>query len=166
MLRAEGQRLFDRLMMLTGQMNYMWTNTESLLIHIIAGLVGASKDVAVVIFLTLNTTRARIDLVERLAKMDRRDAAEREEILAVTRSLSRLSAVRNRFNHCIYSLDAESGAPQTILMRIADRKSDIRMGRIDTIDEAEIGNVESTLVELASLNRRVWDLIRRRAYPV
>jgi hypothetical protein len=55
-------------------MNYMWTNTESLLIHVIAGLCGTDKDKAVIIFLTLNTTRARIDLVDRLAKMPGREA--------------------------------------------------------------------------------------------
>ena len=166
MLRPDNQRLFERLMQLTGQMNYLWTNTESLLIHIVAGLAGTSKDVAVVIFLTLNTTRARIDLVERLAKMDPREVEERDEVLDCTRALSRLAGVRNRFNHCIYSLDAESGAAQTILMRIADRKTDIRMGRIDPIDAAEIAHVEATLGEIAELNRRIWELIRRRDYPV
>ena len=162
----DGQRRFERLLLLTGQLNYMWTNTESLLIHVIAGLAGVDKEVAVVIFLTLNTTRARIDLVERLAKMDRRDTAERDEILTSTRALSRLSGVRNRFNHCIYAFDAESGSPQTILMRISDRRSDIRMGRTDPIDESELNRIAETLHQLSALNRKIWQLIGRRAYPV
>lgn len=157
--------LFERLLLLTGQMNYMWTNTESLLIHVIAGLCGTDKDRAVIIFLTLNTTRARIDLVDRLAKMPGRDPKERDAILDCTRTLARFSGVRNRFNHCIYSFDAESGSPQTILMRIADRKTGIEVGRTDTIDREELARVEATLAELADLNRSIWNLIARYGYP-
>ncbi|MFV0335325.1 MAG: hypothetical protein ACK5JR_14795 [Tropicimonas sp.] len=161
----EPQRTFERLLLLTGQLNYMWTNTESLLIHVIAGLAGVDKETAVVIFLTLNTTRARLDLVERLVKMDRRSSAERERVLGVTRALARLAGVRNRFNHCIYTFDAESGSPQTIMMRISDRKTDIRMGRTDLIDDVELGRVEEVLEELGALNRDIWHLIGERGYP-
>jgi hypothetical protein len=162
--REAPSALFERLLLLTGQMNYMWTNTESLLIHVIAGLCRTDKDTAVIIFLTLNTTRARIDLVDRLSKMPERDAAERDEILACTSALGRLSGVRNRFNHCIYSFDAE-GSPQTILMRIADRKTAIEVGRTERIDGSEIARVEGALSELAALNRKIWKLIARHGYP-
>ena len=165
-VQPEHQRVFERLLLLTGQMNYMWTNTESLLIHMIAGLAGTDKETAVIIFLTLNTTRARIDLVERLSKMARRGAEERDAILDCTRALTKLSGIRNRYNHCIYSFDAESGNPQTILMRIADRKTDIRMGRTDAIDSAELDRVERTLADLSELNRAMWQLIVQRGYPV
>jgi hypothetical protein len=160
------QRMFERLLLLTGQMNYMWTNTESLLIHLIAGLVETSKEKAVVVFLTLNTTRARIDLVERLAKLEGFDAGERDDILECTRALSRLSGVRNHFNHCIYSFDSESGNPQTILMRISDRKTDIRMGRTDPVNDEELAKIENTLTKLSDLNRKIWRLISERGYPV
>jgi hypothetical protein len=157
-------QLFERFLLRTGQMNYMWTNTESLLIHLIAGLSRTDKDTAVVIFLTLNTTRARIDLVDRLAKMPGRDPAERDEVLGCTRALARFSGIRNRFNHCIYSFDAE-GSPQTILMRIADRKTGIEVGRTEPIDADEVARVEETLTDLASLNRRIWAVVARYGYP-
>ena len=60
---------FQEVLLLVGQLNYTWTNTESLLIHLIAGLARVDKETAVVVFLTLNTGKARIELVERLAKM-------------------------------------------------------------------------------------------------
>jgi hypothetical protein len=163
-LRDAPSALFERLLLLTGQMNYMWTNTESLLIHVIAGLCRTDKDTAVIVFLTLNTTRARIDLVDRLAKMPGRDREERDAILGCTAALARFSGVRNRFNHCIYSFDAE-GSPQTILMRIADRKSGIEVGRTDRIDRGELARVEETLADLATLNKRLWALIATYGYP-
>ncbi|MDA7965650.1 hypothetical protein [Ruegeria sp.] len=156
---------FDRLILLVGRLNYMWTNTESLLIHLIAGLSGTSKDVAVIIFLTLNTTRARLDLVERLAKMDGRPATERDPILDHTHRLARLSAIRNRYNHCIYSFDPESGNPKTILMRIADRKNDIKLGREDTMDDAAMQEIEAVVDQLSTINRDIWQLIRQLGYP-
>lgn len=157
---------FDRLILLVGRLNYMWTNTESLLIHLIAGLSDTSKDVAVIIFLTLNTTRARIDLVERLAKMDGRPTDVRDPILLHTRRLGRLSAIRNRFNHCIYSFDPDSGNPKTILMRIADRKTDIKLGREDTVDDQALADIEDVLAQLSAANRDIWSLISRLGYPV
>lgn len=157
---------FDRLILLVGRLNYMWTNTESLLIHLIAGLSGTSKDVAVIIFLTLNTTRARIDLVERLAKMEGRPAQVRDPILERTQRLSKLSGIRNKYNHCIYSFDQESGNPKTILMRISDRKTDIRLGRSDTVDDDALREIETVVNQLSAANKDIWRLIRELGYPV
>jgi hypothetical protein len=157
---------FDRLILLVGRLNYMWTNTESLLIHLIAGLSGTPKDTAVIIFLTLNTTRARIDLVERLAKMEGRPAEIRDPILEHTQRLSKLSGIRNRYNHCIYSFDPDSGNPKTILMRIADRKTDIRLGREDTVDDEAMLEIEKVVTQLSEANRDIWRLIGQLGFPV
>ncbi|WP_170770097.1 hypothetical protein [Ruegeria lacuscaerulensis] len=157
---------FDRLILLVGKLNYMWTNTESLLIHLIAGLSGTNKDVAVIIFLTLNTTRARIDLVERLAKMDGRPPDLRDAILEHTQRLSKLSGIRNKYNHCIYSFDPDSGNPKTILMRISDRKTDIKLGREDTVDAAALTEIEGVVKKLSDANRDIWQLITRLGFPV
>ena len=78
MTPPEGQVDFDAFLLLIGKLNYTWTNTESLLIHLIAGLCKIDKNTALIIFLTLNTTRARIDLVNRLAKRDGVSAKERD----------------------------------------------------------------------------------------
>nr|WP_209016285.1 MULTISPECIES: hypothetical protein [Alphaproteobacteria] len=144
----------------------MWTNTESLLIHLIAGLSGTNKDVAVIIFLTLNTTRARIDLVERLAKMEGRPEEVRDPILEHTQRLTKLSGIRNKYNHCIYSFDQESGNPKTILMRIADRKTDIKLGREDTVDDNALQEIEDVVAQLSKANRDIWKLISQLGYPV
>ncbi|WP_254453020.1 hypothetical protein [Ruegeria atlantica] len=156
---------FDRLILMVGKLNYMWTNTESLLIHLIAGLTRTSKDISVIIFLTLNTTRARIDLVERLAKMEGRPPDIRDPILKHTQRLSKLSGIRNRYNHCIYSFDPDSGNPKTILMRIADRKTDIKLGRQDTVDEVAMKEIEKVVDQLSVANRDMWKLINDLGFP-
>jgi hypothetical protein len=109
---------FDEIMLLIGRLNYSWTNTESLLIHLIAGLAGTDKETAVIVFLTLNTTRARVDLIDRLAKKEGRVADERDRVLGLMRRLLRFSGLRNRYNHCIYSFDPDGGAVRTIQIHL------------------------------------------------
>lgn len=156
---------FDDLLLLVGRLNYAWTNTESLLIHLIAGLAGTDKQTAVIIFLTLNTTRARIDLVERLAKMERTADEERNATLALTARVMKHSALRNRFSHSIYAFDTESGAVRTIMMRIADRKDNIKIGRSDDIDEATLQEIRDAVSDMVELNHAFWQHINRFAYP-
>ncbi len=156
---------FDAIMLQIGRLNYSWTNTESLLIHLIAGLAGTSKDTAVIIFLTLNTTRARIDLIERLSKMPGRDRAERQRILDVTRKMLGLSGLRNRYNHCIYSFDPDGGAPRTIQMRIADRRDAIKVGQTELLDDDVRAQIDGAIAQLHQLNAEIWAMIIERGYP-
>ncbi|MCI2395699.1 hypothetical protein [Aliiroseovarius sediminis] len=163
--RDQDQNDFDRFLLLLGRLNYSWTNTESLLIHLIAGLSRTDKETAVVIFLTLNTTRARTDLVERLSKLDRVGQEEREAVLTVTRRIKQLSGLRNRYNHCIYSFDSKSGDISTIRMRVADRKNQIKVGEITALDGRTIDGIDQSLDDLTALNADVWALIQTYGYP-
>lgn len=156
---------FDDFLLLIGRLNYTWTNTESLLIHLIAGLSALDKEIATVIFLTLNTTRARIDLVERLSKLDRIDAREMKSILALTGRIQRQSALRNRYNHCIYAFDSEGGNPRTILMRISDRKDTLKMGQSNPLNDAAAEDIENAIQELMAINRDIWRAVAEFDYP-
>lgn len=156
---------FDDFLLLIGRLNYTWTNTESLLIHLIAGLSALDKEIATVIFLTLNTTRARIDLVERLSKLDRIDASEMKSILALTGRIQRQSALRNRYNHCIYAFDPEGGNPRTILMRISDRKDTLKMGQSNPLNDAAAEDIEDAIRELMAINRDIWRVVAEFDYP-
>lgn len=156
---------FDDILLLVGWLNYSWTNTESLLIHLIAGLLSTDKDRAVIVFLTLNTTRARIDLVERLAKLEQVPEEEKHATLELTGRVMKHSGLRNRFSHSIYAFDPNTNVASTIMMRIADRKDNIKVGRSDTIDAQTIKQIEEALDDMAQLNRDFWAHIRRFDYP-
>lgn len=155
----------DDILLRVGRLNYTWTNTESLLIHLVAGLAGVDKEVAVVMFLTLNTTRARVDLVERLAKLPRFDEGLRDEVLGVTSRLVRQSTLRNKYNHCIYSFDPDQGRIQTIMMRIQDRRKDIKVGKMETITSAEAEAIDACIANLERLNTDIWALVQRHGFP-
>ena len=161
-----GPTALNDILLLVGQMNYAWTNTESLLIHLIAGLAEVDKEVATVIFLTLNTTRARLDLVERLSKLDRADATCQRDVLAVTRKFSRVSKIRNKYNHCIYSFDPASEDTSTIQMRIFDDKTSIRFGKNEKIGQHELQKVRTTIDDIENMNLEIWGVIQRHGFPL
>lgn len=157
--------ILQDVLLLVGQLNYTWTNTESLLIYLIAGLARVDKETAAIIFLTLNTPRARIDLVERLAKMAKTPADCRAEILDVTRQLTLQAGLRNKFNHCIYSFDPESGRGMTQLMRIFDRKDEVKYGKVESLDETEMAKIRKSISSLVEINKAIWAIVRKYDYP-
>jgi hypothetical protein len=157
---------FDELLLLLGRMNYSWTNTETLLIHFIAGLADVDKETAIVIFLTLNTTRARFDLVDRLAKLKRVPNEMRDEILDLTASMKDILKYKNRFNHCLYSFDAEGRQAKTILMRVAETKRDIKFGKSQDLDAAEVERVREAIHKIEALNHAAWAIILKHKFPV
>jgi hypothetical protein len=158
-------RKFQDILLLLGQLNYTWTNTESLLIHMIAGLALSDKETAIVIFLTLNTPRARIDLVERLAKMQKTPAACRNEILGATRRLSEEAKLRNKYNHCIYSFDPDSGRGLTQSMRIFESKDEIKYGKIEELDDLEINRIKESIQSLIDINQCFWKITEKYGFP-
>jgi hypothetical protein len=156
---------FQEILLLIGQLNYTWTNTESLLIYLIAGLARVDKETAIVIFLTLNTTRARIELVERLAKLGKTLPEQRHEILAVTGQLTHQAKLRNKYSHCIYSFDETGSSGSTQLMRIFDTKDDIRYGKIEELDDAEVRKITNCINDIKTTNTTIWRLVRDYSYP-
>lgn len=161
---APAPRLQD-ILLLVGRLNYTWTNTESLLIYLIAGLARVDKETAAIIFLTLNTPRARIDLVERLAKMSKTPVECRDQILEVTRQLLLQSGLRNKFNHCIYSFDPESGHGTTQLMRIFESRNEIKYGKVENLDEGEFARIRGSIESLVQINNAIWSIVRKYSFP-
>jgi hypothetical protein len=156
----------DEVLLLVGRLNYAWTNTESLLIYIIGHLMATSKEAAIVVFLTLNTTRARLDLIERLAKMAATPAATREAVLSITARLKRESRLRNKYNHCIYSFDENGEMGTTQLMRIAEFGDDLKYGKLEDIDADEVGRIRACITEVIAVNHDVWAFLKARNIEV
>lgn len=155
----------DEVLLRVGRLNYSWSNTESLLIHLLSGLTGMAKDAAVVVFLSVNSTRGRIEMVERLAKLRLPPGQQLQEILALTDRFSKLSALRHQYNHSIWSFQ-EDGSISTILMRIADRRDKIRMGRKQSLDQGQLARLDQELEAMSQLNLNIWKFLRTYDYPV
>lgn len=151
-------------LLLVGRLNYVWTNTESLLIYIIAHLLKVEKEAAIIVFLTLNTTRARIDLVERLAKLRSTTTADRKTILASMARLKKQSRMRNKYNHCIYAFDENGDISSTQLMRLVEDDKRVRYGKVEPVDAAEIKLLEQSIAEIADISKDMWVFIKDSKY--
>lgn len=149
----------DELFLLVGKLNYAWTNTESLLIYLLSFIMGTRKEVAIVTFLTLNTSRARLDLIERLLRLQSTSAETRETLLPILGRMRGAARIRNNYNHSIYSFDENGEIDSTQLMRIADHGNTLRYGKIQTIDAEEIKKIEGAISEIVDINRLILDFV-------
>ncbi len=152
--------------MLVGKLNYTWTNTESLFIYLIAHLLNTNKEAATVIFLTLNTTRARIDLLERLAKIRSTPPETKAAVLQITGRMTREQRLRNKYNHCIYSFDETGHNASTQLMRIVDMNDNLKYGKVEALDDAEMLRIQSTIDAIVDVNKSIWSFIRLKNISV
>lgn len=144
-----------------GRLNYVWTNTESLLIYVIADLLKVDKDAAIIVFLTLNTTRARIDLVERLAKRRAVAPDDRAAVLAAMARLKRQAKMRNKYNHSIYSHDENGHISGTQLMRLVETDDAVLYGKVERMDARELRELERAIAEIAAISEALWAFIRQ-----
>ncbi|KQO77616.1 hypothetical protein [Rhizobium sp. Leaf262] len=151
-------------LLLVGRLNYVWTNTESLLIYVIAHLLKVEKEAAIVVFLTLNTTRARIDLVERLAKLRSTSASDRKAVLGTMARLKKEAKMRNKYNHCIYAFDEHGDISSTQLMRLVEDDKHLRYGKVEPVDAAEIQLLEASIAEIVEISKDIWVFIKASDY--
>lgn len=145
---------FERLMTLIGRLNYAWSNTESVLVPVLARLMGTKQRPATLVFLTLNTTRARLDLIERLARTD--TERREDELLGAVRRFRRLGALRNKLNHSIYDFDPRTGRASTQQTRVTTGPGGVEFGRVEELDDGTIEAIERAIRELQDLNEILW----------
>ncbi|MDQ0995019.1 hypothetical protein QFZ34_000196 [Phyllobacterium ifriqiyense] len=150
----------DDILMLVGKLNYTWTNTESLFIYLIAHLLDTNKEAATVIFLTLNTTRARIDLIERLAKIHSTTPETKAAVLKITARMTREQRLRNKYNHCIYSFDESGRTASTQLMRIVDMDENLKYGKVEALDDEEMLRIQATIDSIIDVNKSIWGFMK------
>jgi len=152
----------EELLLLIGKLNYAWTNTESLLIYLMAFLMRSGKDVAIVTFLTLNTSRARLELIERLLRLDSTERGIRARLMPLVARMKTGARVRNKYNHCIYSFDEHGEIEATQLLRIADYGDTLKYGKIEALGDAEIARINEVISEIIEINRFIFDFIREK----
>ncbi|MFX6949686.1 hypothetical protein ABTH81_21645, partial [Acinetobacter baumannii] len=85
-----------------GNLVSSWTNNESLFIYVLMLLLRTDQASAALTFATLNTTRARLDLIQRLAKITIRDPNLEKALSKIIERFNESTVIRNEFNHCMY----------------------------------------------------------------
>ena len=98
---------------LIGNLVFSWSNNESLFIYVLMLLLETDQASAAVVFATLNTTRARLDLIHRLAKLKIRDPA-------MEKALDRISSASTTARGCATS-STTACTPSAVMAKLRTR---------------------------------------------
>jgi hypothetical protein len=146
---------------LIGNLVFSWSNNESLFIYLLMVLLKTDQTSAAVVFATLNTTRARLDLIQRLARLQVKDRALARELTQMIERFNECTRVRNEFNHCMYGVSGRGEITHTHSIRIVETKKQLQLGEVRPMDERRIKEMIATINELKLLNREIWDYLPR-----
>lgn len=146
---------------LMGNLICSWSNNESLFIYVLMLLLRTDEASAAVVFATLNTTRARLDLIQRLAKIKITDKALARSLTALIERFSESTRVRNELNHCMFIFDSKGAITHTQSMRLMETRSSLKFGEIKPLDESRLQEMVQTTREMTKINREIWDLLPR-----
>ena len=116
--------------MLIGNLGLNWSNNESMFIYVLMLLLDVDEVDAAIVFSTLNTTRARLDLVRRLATIKIKDRAVAGALQRLVRRFETATRLRNEFNHCMYKLNARGEITHTHLMRPQEDHGRFSLGEV------------------------------------
>lgn len=139
-----------------GNLVFTWSNNESMFIYLLQILMRSDFNSAAITFVSLNTTRARLDLIRRLSKSKIKD---REVIRKVERLIERFNEctrVRNEFNHCIYQLDDAGRITHTGVLRITETRDAVQYATVRKLDSERLKEINLTVRKLTRLNRDLW----------
>jgi hypothetical protein len=144
-----------------GNLVYSWSNNESMFIYVLMLLMRTDETSATVVFATLNTTRARLDLVERLAKIKIKDRAIEKELDRIVAKFNEFTRIRNEFNHCMYTVDQHGEITHTHSIRMHTGRGGLQLGVVRKLDEPRIQEMLDAVRSLTRLNRDIWDFLPR-----
>lgn len=146
---------------LIGNLVFSWSNNESLFIYVLMLLLRTDQASAAIVFVTLNTTRARLDLIRRLARAKVPDRIVMKELEALMDRFDRATRARNEFNHCTFTLNERGEITHTQSMRVIEKKRGLTIGEVRAMDDARLAEMREAVAELRSLNRDLWEFLPR-----
>jgi hypothetical protein len=149
----------SRIHAVVGNLIFAWSNNESMFIYVLMILLRTDFDAAAIVFVTLNTTRARLDLIRRLAKTKLSNQAMVRRIDRLIERFNDCTKIRNEFNHCIYQLNEKGQITHTGVLRITENKTGVQYVVTRPLDGARLAEIVSTIRRLNNINRDMWALL-------
>lgn len=144
---------------LIGNLIVGWSNNESLFIYVLMLLLETDPSSAAIVFATLNTTRARLDLIQRLSKIKLKDEKLDKALSKLIDRFNRSTALRNEFNHCMYITDQRGQITHTQSMRIVENREHLQFGISKPLDDIRLKSMMEAAKEMTRINRDIWELL-------
>lgn len=149
------------LLALIGNLAFSWSNNESMFIYLIMLLLDTDETAAAVVFSSLNTTRARLDLIRRLALLRISDKAIATELDKLISRFDASTRLRNEFNHAVFDVDTNGDITHTRSLRIIEKRGKLKFGQTQAVNNKRLMELSNAITELGSLNRDIWDFLPR-----
>jgi hypothetical protein len=139
-----------------GQLVMHWANNESVFLAILQLMLG-SRDQGEVIWFSQTSTKARTELVARLAKATISDEKIVSDIEKLRAAFDKLSAARNFYCHAMYELDGEQLSTATAVH--FDKTN--RVFKYDTrsFDASRLNEMSQASAALHKLNAELWAVV-------
>jgi hypothetical protein len=150
-----------RLLALIGNLSFSWSNNESMFIYVLMLLLDVDEVAAAIVFSTLNTTRARLDLIQRLAVIRIARKEVREDLEALIERFTAATRLRNEFNHAMFMLDEHGDITHTQSLRIVEQRGRFKFGETRKVDKERIDEMYAAIRDMRDLNRDLWDFLPR-----
>jgi hypothetical protein len=144
---------------LIGNLVFSWSNNESMFIYVLMVLLETDEVSAAIVFATLNTTRARLDLVQRLATAKIKDRTTARTLEKIITRFNESTRIRNEFNHCMYTVNERGEITHTHAMKIKESRGQLTLGELRPMDDARIAELVKAISDLKKLNRNLWDVL-------
>lgn len=151
----------QKFLALVGDLNFSWSNNESLFIYVLMLLAGTDEVKAAIIHATLNTTRARLDLVQRLSKVVLADGIVRRELDDIVNAFSNSTRLRNDLSHATFVPGRNGEISHTQSMKLQEGGRKLRFGATRSLDEQRLHEIQEAVQDLKTLNRRIWAFLPR-----
>jgi len=144
---------------LIGNLMFSWSNNESVFIYFLMVLLDTDFTSAAITFLSLNTTRARLDLIRRLAKTKIGDEEVVDRLENLISRFQRCTRTRNDLNHCIYQMNDHGEITHTTVLRISESKGDFKIATVRALNKRRINEITGVIRRLTKLNRELWEFL-------
>lgn len=142
-----------------GNLIFSWSNNESVFLYFLMELLDTDFSAAAITFTSLNTTRARLDLVRRLGKARIRDPRLIRRLERLIERFNDCTKIRNEFNHCIYQMSDAGEITHTSILRITEKKTGVQIAEVKPVDAKRFEEIGRTIEKLNVLNRDLWSFL-------
>ena len=153
----------SQIMLAVGNLVFAWSNNESVFIYALMELLDTDFASAATTFVSLNTTRARLDLVRRLGKMKIADQKLLRRLERLIERFNDCTKVRNEFNHCIYKVNERGEITHTTTLRVSESKDGVKIAEIKPLDMPRVEEIGRTIQKLMRLNQDLWAYLPEQA---
>jgi hypothetical protein len=148
------------LLALIGELNLNWSNNESLFIYIIKALLRTDDASAAIVFATLNTTRSRLDLISRLARVKLKGSPLQRELKEIVQAFLVRTKFRNELSHATFISSPSGEITHTLSTKLDERGGALIFGNRRSVDQNRTNEIAQEIAALKSLNNRIWTLIK------